>query len=83
MNFKILFQDYFEGLFEPIYIKITALILIVWSETFYNIFGLLTLQFEKYGGDPLKRSLYNQLFSQNLYAQISKNIFVFPVYIWR
>ena len=39
--------------------------------------------FDKYGEDPMKRSLYNCLMGQTAYAVVCQNIFVTPTTAWR
>ena len=54
-------KDDFKNVFEPIEIKIISFISWIIFETFTNIFLIFLIVFEKYGGDPMKRSINNQL----------------------
>ena len=53
--------DDFEGHFASARIKIIYFILFLLCETFSNVYCILFIMFEKYGGDPLKRSVTNQV----------------------
>ena len=53
--------DDFEGHFASSRIKIICFILFILCETFSNVYCILFIMFEKYGGDPLKRSVTNQV----------------------
>ena len=44
---------------------------------------LILLMFEKFGGDPLKRSVQNQLASQVIMAGALGNTFYFPILTFR
>ena len=81
MNFKL--QDYHEGFFHPTHIKISSVILLFWTEIFHNAHLIICILFEKFGGDPMKRTVNNQLQVQICYAFLLNNIFYTPVYIWR
>ena len=81
MHFKL--QDYHEGFFHPSHIKIFSVILFFWTEIFHNAHLILCILFEKFGGDPMKRTVNNQLQVQICYAFLLNNIFYTPVYIWR
>ena len=45
--------------------------------------SLISLMFEKFGGDPLKRSVQNQLVSQVIIAGVLGNTFYFPILTFR
>ena len=81
LNFKL--QDYHEGFFHPSHIKISSVILLFWTEIFHNAHLILCILFEKFGGDPMKRTVNNQLQVQICYAFLLNNILYTPVYIWR
>ena len=51
--------------------------------TFTNVFLFSLSMFEKYGGDPLKRSLKNQIIIQFGYAMMLNNLICTPCLIWR
>ena len=53
--------DDFEGHFASSRIKIICFMLFLLCETFSNVYCILFIMFEKYGGDPLKRSVTNQV----------------------
>ena len=53
--------DDIEGHFASARIKIICFMLFLLCETFSNVYCILFIMFEKYGGDPLKRSVTNQV----------------------
>ena len=71
--------DDFEELFDSLSIKIASGIICFALLTFTNTFSILVSIFEKYGGDPLKRSLKNQLISQLGYSMIINNTLCNPI----
>ena len=71
--------DDFEELFDNLSIKIASGIICFALLTFTNTFNILVSIFEKYGGDPLKRSLKNQLISQLGYSMIINNTLCNPI----
>ena len=75
--------DDFAELFDSISLKILSGILCFTLLTFTNAFNILFLIFEKYGGDPLKRSLKNQLISQLGYSMILNNTLCNPIFTSR
>ena len=50
---------------------------------FHNAFVILCILFEKFGGDPMKRTINNQLQAQICYAFLLNNVFHTPLHIWR
>ena len=76
-------KDDFKDLFDGTTIKIFAIVTSLIRFTFTNIFYILILLFEKYGGDPLKRSLKNQLVSQFGYGMMIANTICNPLLTWR
>ena len=76
-------MDDFKDLFNSNSIKLYALILCLLQLTFTNAFNVFVSLFEKYGGDPLKRSLKNQLISQVGYGMVIKNTICNPLLTWR
>ena len=76
-------EDDFKDLFNGTTIKIFAIVISLIRFTFTNIFYILVLLFEKYGGDPLKRSLKNQLVSQFGYGIMIANTICNPLLTWR
>ena len=71
--------DDFEELFNNLSIKITSGVFCFSLLTFTNAFNILVSIFEKYGGDPLKRSLKNQLISQLGYSMMINNTLCNPI----
>ena len=53
--------DDFKLSFESFVIRIMTLIIFLTLMTAVIIFDLTVINFEKYGGDPMKRSLVNQM----------------------
>ena len=76
-------KDDFKDLFDGTTIKIFAIVTSLIRFSFTNIFYMLILLFEKYGGDPLKRSLKNQLVSQFGYGMMIANTICNPLLTWR
>ena len=76
-------MDDFKDLFNSNSIKIYAIILCLFQFTFTNAFNIFVSLFEKYGGDPLKRSLKNQLVSQVGYGMMIRNTICNPLLTWR
>ena len=76
-------KDDFKNLFNGTTIKIFAILISLIRFTFTNVFYILILLFEKYGGDPLKRSLKNQLVSQYGYGMMITNTICNPLLTWR
>ena len=76
-------EDDFGELFDNISIKITFVIFCFALLTFTNTFNILLSIFEKYGGDPLKRSLKNQLISQLGFSMIMNNTLCNPILTYR
>ena len=72
-----------KDLCETIGLKIISGILFLVCETFFNIFAILSVMFERYGSDWMKRSINNQLFSQLAVAMMLNNILVTPCFMWR
>ena len=58
--------DDFEDHFASARIKIICFMLFFLCETFSNVYYILFIMFEKYGGDPLKRSVTNQVYSKDI-----------------
>jgi len=76
-------EDDFKDLFNGTTIKTFAIVISLIRITFTNIFYILVLMFEKYGGDPMKRSLKNQLVSQFGYGMMISNTICNPLLTWR
>ena len=82
INSKLNIYQY-KDLFETIGLEIISGILFLFCETFFNIFAILSIMFEKYGSDWMKRSINNQLVSQLMIAMVLNNIVVTPCSMWR
>ena len=82
INSKLNIYQY-KDLFETIGLEIISGILFLFCETFFNIFAILSVMFERYGSDWMKRSINNQLFSQLAVSMMLNNILVTPCFMWR
>ena len=72
-----------NDLIESISLKIISCILFLVCETFFNMIAFLSVMFERYGSDWMKRSINNQLFSQLAVAMMLNNNLVTPCFMWR
>ena len=75
--------DDFKDLLNTSSVKVTSGILSFLLITFTNAFNILVSMFEKHGGDPLKRSLINQLVVQIGYCMVINNTICTPLLTWR
>ena len=76
--------DDFSTMFSSLYLKIVTGILFFGVIPFASIAGILLVEFEKYGMDPMKRSIINIISStQNYYAAVLSNIVFWPFLTWR
>ena len=75
--------DDFKDLLNTSSIKVTSGILCFLLITFTNTFNIVVSIFEKHGGNPLKRSLINQLIVQIGYCMIINNTICTPLLTWR
>ena len=75
--------DDFKDLLNTPIVKITSGILCFFVLTFTNAFNILVSMFEKHGGDPMKRSLINQLTAEIGYGMIIHNTICIPLLMWR
>lgn len=66
--------DHFSELFDNVLLKICWVFLAFGILTFSNTYYFLIILYEKHGEDSMKRSLYNQLFSQASYPIILHNL---------
>ena len=82
INSKLNVYEY-NDLCETIVLQIISGILFLFCETFFNIFAILSVMFERYGSDWMKRSINNQLVSQLMIAMVLNNILVTPCFMWR
>ena len=71
--------DDFKDLLNTSNVKVTSGILSLLLVTFTNAFNILVSMFEKHGGDPMKRSLKNQLLAQMGYSMIINNTICTPL----
>ena len=75
--------DDFKSLVSPLWLKIVIGILFLYTMTINNTLTVLMIQFEKFGGDFMKRSLHNQLLTQVGYSIILSNLICTPILTWR
>ena len=76
-------SDDFERIFDSLWIKILGCVICLLMVTFNNACCILVCLFEKYGGDPMKRSLKNQIMVQIWYTGIVSNNICSPLITWR
>ena len=75
--------DDFSTMFSSFYLKIFTGFLF-FGVIFYNtILSVFLIQFEKFGNDPMKRSVTNLIASQINYIALLSNIFFSPFLTWR
>ena len=75
--------DDFSTVFSSLYLKIFTGLLFFGVIFFNTILSLFLIQFEKFGNDPMKRSVTNLITSQMYYIEILSNIFFSPFLTWR
>ena len=75
--------DDFRTMFDSLFLKIVVGILLFLVIFFHSTLCLLFLQFEKYGNDPMKRSVANLIVSQIFYGAALSNIIFSPFLTWR
>ena len=75
--------DDFSTMFSSLYLKIVTGILFFGVIPLQSVAGLLLVEFEKYGMDPMKRSIINLISSQIHYAAVLSNIVFWPFLTWR
>ena len=75
--------DDFSTMFSSLYLKIVTGILFFGVIPFASIAGIFLVEFEKYGMDPMKRSIINLISSQIHYAAVLSNIVFWPFLTWR
>ena len=63
-----------EEIFAGLGFKIFSFVLWLMINSFSNVYQFCIILFEMFGGDPLKRSIVNQLLSQLSFAMILHNI---------
>ena len=81
-SFSVISDD-FERIFDSLWIKILGCIICILMVTFNNAYSILVCLFEKYGGDPMKRLLKNQIMVQICYTGIVSNNICSPLITWR
>ena len=77
------FLFYFKDIFESTALKIVSIFVYLICATFFNAFSLLSVIFEKYANDSMKRSLNNQLTSHLMFSMFLNNNVTLPIFIWR
>ena len=75
--------DDFSTMFSSLYLKIVTGILFFGVIPLHSIAGILIVEFEKYGMDPMKRSITNRITTQIHYAAVLSNIVFWPFLTWR
>ena len=75
--------DDFSTMFSSFYLKFFTGFLFFGVIFFSTILSLFLIQFEKFGNDPMKRSVTNLITSQIYYIEILSNIFFTPFLTWR
>ena len=75
--------DDFSTMLSSSYLKIVTGCLFFGVIPLHSIAGILLVEFEKYGMDPMKRSIINLISSQIHYAAVLSNIVFWPFLTWR
>jgi hypothetical protein len=70
-------------MFDSLFLKIVVGILSFLVIFFHSTLCLLFVQFEKYGNDPMKRSVANLIVSQIGYVGALSNVVFLPLLTWR
>ena len=76
-------RDDFSTMLSSSYLKIVTGFLFFWVIPLHSIAGILLVEFEKYGMDPMKRSIINLITSQIHCAGVLSNIVFWPFLTWR
>jgi len=76
-------RDDFSTMFSSLYLKIVTGILFFGVIPLHSVAGILLVEFEKYGMDPMKRSIINIISSQCYYPVVLSNIVFWPFLTWR
>ena len=76
-------SDDFAEIFSSKGLKISYILLSIINEIFNNVASLLLILHEKYGGDPMKRSINNQLVVHAQCGMILRNLITTPIWIAR
>ena len=75
--------DDFRTMFDSLSLKIVVGILLFLVIFFHSTLCLWFLRFEKYGNDPMKRSVANLIVSQIGYVGALSNVVFLPFLTWR
>ena len=75
--------DDFSTMFSSLYLKIVTGILFFGVIPLHSVAGILLVEFEKYGMDPMKRSITNLITTQIHHAAVLSNIVFWPFLTWR
>ena len=75
--------DDFSIVFSSLYLKIFTGLLFFGVISFNTIVSLFLAQFEKFGNDPMKRSVTNLISSQIHYIALLSNTSFAPFLTWR
>ena len=75
--------DDFKIIFDHLSVKIITAIVFLICQLFSNSYHFLMCLFEKYEGDPLKRSVNNQLAAQTCHLIILHNVVCCTLWTWR
>ena len=75
--------DDFSTMFSSLYLKIFTGLLFFGVICFNTILSLFLVQFEKFGNDPMKRSVTNLIASQIHYIALLSNTCFAPFLTWR
>ncbi len=70
-------------MFESTYLKVLIGVEFTCIEIFGNGFNFLVMKYEKFGGDPLKRTVNNRLMVQVGLAMTTHNLIYMPIYAYR
>ena len=77
VEFKLLEENIQEQIVSPDVITLYAFLLLL-VESLGNFLLFCIVWYEKYGMDPQKRTVTNQLLSRMIFVQILYNIFILP-----
>ena len=75
--------DDFKNLVDKVWLKILVGTIVLYTMTVHNVLNVIMIQYEKFGGDPMKRSINNQLIAQIGYSIFLENVLSIPILGWR
>ena len=75
--------DDFRTMFDSLFLKFFVGILLFLVIFFHSTLCLWFIHFEKYGNDPMKRSVANHIVSQIFYGAALSNVVFSPFLAWR